>query len=59
MANESTYSGISTLIGNVYAIALQTLREGNIMAPLVTTGRTKTIVNRASGRTIQAALLRP
>ena len=37
MANESTYSGISTLIGNVYAIALQTLREGNIMAPLVTT----------------------
>ena len=37
MANESTFAGISTLVGNVYAIALQTLREGNIMAPLVTT----------------------
>ena len=37
MANESTYSGISALVGNVYEIALQTLREGNIMAPLVTT----------------------
>ena len=37
MANESTFDGIKGLIGNVYAIALQSLREGNIMAPLVTT----------------------
>ena len=37
MANESTYAGIATLVGNVYALALQTAREGNIMAPLVTT----------------------
>jgi hypothetical protein len=35
MANESTYSGIATLIGNVYELAIHTAREMNVMAPLV------------------------
>lgn len=37
MANESTYSDISTLVGNIYEIALMTAQEGNIVAPLVHT----------------------
>ncbi len=37
MANESTYSGISTLVGNIYEIALLTARDMNIIAPFVTT----------------------
>ena len=36
MANESTYSGIATLVGNIYSLALQTATEGNVIAPLVT-----------------------
>ena len=39
MANESTYSDISTLVGNVYAVAVHTARDFNIMAPLVSTWR--------------------
>lgn len=36
MASESTYGTMSTLIGNVYDLALLTAQEFNIMAPLVT-----------------------
>lgn len=36
MANESTYTGISTLIANVYETALMAAQEGNIIAPHVT-----------------------
>ena len=35
MSGESTFSNISTLVGNVYEIALMTAQEGNIIAPLV------------------------
>ena len=37
MANESTYTGISGLVANVYEIALMTAQEGNVVAPFVTT----------------------
>lgn len=37
MPGESTYSSIAALIGNIYEIALQAAREGNVVAPLVTT----------------------
>ncbi len=36
MASESTYGTMSTLIGNVYDIALFAAAESNVMAPLVT-----------------------
>lgn len=36
MASESTYGTMSTLIGNIYDLALLTAQEFNIMAPLVT-----------------------
>lgn len=36
MANESTFGSVSSLIGNSWDIALDTLRENNIVAPLVT-----------------------
>lgn len=36
MASESTYGTMSTLIGNVYDIALFSAAESNVMAPLVT-----------------------
>jgi hypothetical protein len=35
MANESTYTGISTLVANIYELALMTAQEGNIVAPFV------------------------
>lgn len=37
MANESTYAGISTLVANIYELALMTAQEGNVVAPFVTT----------------------
>jgi hypothetical protein len=37
MANESTYAGISTLVANIYELALMTAQEGNVIAPFVTT----------------------
>jgi hypothetical protein len=37
MANESTYAGISTLVANIYELALLTAQEGNVIAPFVTT----------------------
>jgi hypothetical protein len=37
MANESSYSGISGLVANVYELALLAAQEGNIIAPFVTT----------------------
>lgn len=36
MANESTYSDISTLVGNIYQVALLTARESDVMSNLVT-----------------------
>jgi hypothetical protein len=36
MANESTYGTMSALIGNIYSLALQTAREMDVIAPLVT-----------------------
>jgi len=35
MANESTFSSISSIVGNIYEIALMSAQEGNIVAPLV------------------------
>lgn len=36
MANESSYASISTLVANVYELALMTAQEGNVIAPFVT-----------------------
>lgn len=36
MASESTYGTMSSLIGNIYDIALDVIREMNVIAPLVT-----------------------
>jgi hypothetical protein len=35
MANESTYAGISSLVANIYELALMTAQEGNVVAPLI------------------------
>lgn len=37
MANETTYTSISALVGNIYEAALMTAREGDLMSNLVTT----------------------
>lgn len=50
MANESTYAGISSLVANVYELALMTAQEGNVIAPFVTTfGDTDSSVPRVWG----------
>lgn len=37
MSGESTYTGISTLVANVYELALLAAQEGNVVAPFVQT----------------------
>lgn len=50
MANESTYTGISSLVANVYETALQAATEGNVIAPFVTTfGDTESSAPRIFG----------
>lgn len=50
MANESTYAGIAELVANIYEIALMTAREGNVIAPFVTTfGDTQSSAPRIFG----------
>jgi hypothetical protein len=55
MADESTYTGISSLVANIYELALLTAQEGNVIAPFVTvfndTGSSPRVFGSYSGGT--------